>query len=376
MNSVSKPVVRDAIPLDSVRRALVIKLRHHGDVLLTSPVFAVLKNHVPYAEVDGLVYADTAPMLEGHPAISQLFCIDRRWKRAGALAQLRAEYRLFQQLRRRRYDLVIHLTDHSRGAWLVRLLRPRYSVAPNDRSKGRTWLRSFTHLHANLTGPRHTVERHLDALRRIGIQPGADERALVLNPNEGEFARVDGLLRVQGVNPNTARIAHFHPASRWTFKCLSVAQNAHLIQALLARGLHVAITAAPDAGEMAMVEAVLATIGATTEPGPKVINLSGKLALRDVGALSRRASLFVGADSAPMHMAAAVGTPVVTWFGPSSETDWGPWQVRHSVVVSDAHPCRPCGKDGCGGGKISECLTALPLDRLTAAIDAQLAAGR
>lgn len=68
-----------------------------------------------------------------------------------------------------------------------------------------------------------------------------------------------------------------------------------------------------------------------------------------------------------MHIAAAVGTPVVVLFGPSGEREWGPWRVRAEVVVSASHPCRPCGIDGCGGGKVSECLSTLPVERVYAA---------
>ena len=64
------PAVADAIDPAGVRRALVIKLRHHGDVLLASPVFSVLKRAAPHAEIDALVYPETAPMLAGHPAIA------------------------------------------------------------------------------------------------------------------------------------------------------------------------------------------------------------------------------------------------------------------------------------------------------------------
>jgi heptosyltransferase-3 len=74
-----------------------------------------------------------------------------------------------------------------------------------------------------------------------------------------------------------------------------------------------------------------------------------------------------------MHIAAAMQTPVVALFGPSGEIEWGPWQVAHRVVTSSAYPCRPCGNDGCGGGKVSECLTTLPVERVRAALDALLA---
>ena len=112
----SKPVFSTA----GLHRALVIKLRHHGDVLLAAPVISTLKHHAPDCEVDALVYADTAPMLEGHPALAQLHLIDRNWKRQGLKRQTGAEWRLIRALRARHYDLVVHLSVHTRGAWLVR----------------------------------------------------------------------------------------------------------------------------------------------------------------------------------------------------------------------------------------------------------------
>jgi heptosyltransferase-3 len=104
-----------------------------------------------------------------------------------------------------------------------------------------------------------------------------------------------------------------------------------------------------------------------------VVDLAGQLSLRELAALTARARLFVGVDSAPMHIAAAMGTPVVALFGPSGDLEWGPWGVAHRIVASDRHPCRPCGNDGCGGGKVSECLTTLSVERVQAAVNEMLA---
>ena len=95
-------MVKDAVPLGECGRALVVKLRHHGDVLLAAPVLSVLKAHAPAIEVDALVYDDTAPMLAGHPALSRLHVIGRRWRSLGVLERLRLEYALFSELRARR----------------------------------------------------------------------------------------------------------------------------------------------------------------------------------------------------------------------------------------------------------------------------------
>ncbi|MEJ2382268.1 MAG: putative lipopolysaccharide heptosyltransferase III [Gammaproteobacteria bacterium] len=344
----------------SLHRVLVTKLRHHGDVLLSSPVFSVLKNQYPHLQVDALVYGETRDMLSLHPAIDQVFTIDRSWRRAGLRTQLREETRLLQALRRQRYDVLIHLTESWRGVMLARTLGARLCVAGRyGHKRGRLWTSSFTHLYP-IVHPRHTVEQNLDALRRMGIQPGDDERRLVLVPGEEAELSVDELLAEQELTSGS--FIHVHPTSRWLFKCWREDRVAELINALCERGEQVVLTAAPDRKEMAMVDRITARV---THP---IADLSGRLSLKQVAALSARAKCFVGVDTAPMHMAAAMQTPVVALFGPSSELLWGPWQVARRVITTD-HSCRPCGRDGCGGSKVSECLTTIPVERVLDAVE-------
>lgn len=345
-----------------VRRALVVKLRHHGDVLLTSPVFSALKNHVPGIEVDALVYADTAPMLELHPAIAQVHTIDRKWKERGFAHQLACERRLLSALRARRYDLLVHLTPHPRGAWLARLTGAGYAVAP--RRSGRFWCNSFDRFYLSLS-LRHTVEINLDALRVIGIQPAPDERALTLVPGAAAEARIDALLASRGVD--AGRFVMIHPASRWPFKCWPTQKMAELIRVLQEDGRQIVLTSGPDPDERRAIEAITARLASPAT------SFAGELSLKEMAALIARAQLFVGVDSAPMHMAAAVQTPVVAIFGPTNEANWRPWMVSHRVVASAAHSCRPCGADGCGGSKLSDCLESLPVDAVLQAVRELLA---
>ncbi len=351
-------MLKDAVPLGEIARALVVMLRHHGDVLLAAPVAAALQARVPGAEIDALVYDDTAPMLEGHPALSRVHAVGRKWKNESLLSQLGAEAKLFATLRARRYDLLLHLTEQPRGAWLARSLGARHSVAPAAPERGAFWKRSFTHLYPLArNGRRHKVEANLDALRRIGLQPGMEERRLRFLPGAAVEASVAALLAAEGLAERG--FVHIHPASRWSFKCWPAERNAELIDRLSAAH-RVVITAAPAPEEMALIEKILSK----TKSNP--VNLAGKLTVKELGALTSRASLFVGVDSMPMHLAAAMGTPAVALFGPSGEQEWRPWRVAHRVVTTN-HPCRPCGNDGCGGGKISECLTTLGVDEVYAA---------
>jgi heptosyltransferase-3 len=344
-------MVRDAVPLGDCRRALVIKLRHHGDVLLASPVISALKSAQGGIEVDALVYDDTAPMLEGHPALSQLHVVGRKWRAEGLAARLSNENALFGRLKKRNYDLIVHLSEQPRGAWLARALGARYSVAPQMPDRGAFWKGSFTHLFP-VAKRRHQVEVNLDALRRIGIQPAPETRKVVfvLGPDADK--------NIASMVPES--YVHVHPASRWRFKCWPAEKNAQLIDRLAAEGHEVVLTAAPDPGELDLIRNILEKTNA------KTVNLAGKLSMKELGAVAARARLFVGVDSMPMHLAAAMGTPTVALFGPSGEAEWGPWNVLQRVVTT-THTCRPCGLDGCGGGKVSECLTRLPVDSVYAA---------
>jgi len=350
------PELRDAVPLSRVARVLVVKLGHHGDVLLAAPVLRALRAELPDARIDALVYDDTAVMLTAHPVLDQLHVVGRAWRALGPIARIRREADLYGTLRARGYDLIVHLSDQNRGAWLARTLGARWSVAA--KRPGRFWRGSFSHLFPKLrNGRRHQVELNLDALRRIGIQPR--ERKVEFVP--GDAARTE-VLRLMAEHGLVERgFLHIHPASRWRFKCWPAAANAELIDRLADSGERIVLTAAPDKTELALIEAILAR----TRSRP--VNLAGKLSIKTLGELCSRARLFVGVDSMPMHLAAAMGTPTVALFGPSGDLEWGPWAAPSRIVVSD-HSCRPCGQDGCGGGKLSECLTLLPAGQVERAV--------
>src|SRR2546427_4176249 len=264
-------MLRDAVPLGECGRALVVKLRHHGDVLLAAPVLTTTKSHAPKLEIDALLYDDTAPMFEGHPALSELHVVGRSWKALGAMERFSREMELFAGLRARRYDLLVHLSEQPRGAWLARTLGVRYSVAPRMPDRGAFWANSFTHLYP-IAARRHQVEVNLDALRRIGLQPDLAVRKVQFVPGTEATKRVAELVKGEFV--------HVHPASRWRFKCWPAEKNAELIDRLAAAGLTVVVTAAPDADEIALVDEIL------KKAKSKPVNLAGQLSIKELGALA------------------------------------------------------------------------------------------
>jgi heptosyltransferase-3 len=358
MNDMSKKT--RTIDFNSIARVLIIKLRHHGDVLLSSPVFQVLKNHYPHLDIDALIYDETADMLSGHPAISELHTIDRSWKNKGITNQISQELKLLKTLRKRKYDLVIHLTNNNHGAWICRLLKPQYAITQKWENKGWIWNSTFSHQYPEPETLRHTVEKHLDALRHLGLHPNPDERRLVLKTDNETEQKINSILSDHGLSNKL--FCHFHPTSRWLFKCWNSSKCTALIQALQKRNIPVIITAAPADKELAVIKEI------TTPISNSVIDLSGQLTLKELAALTSKAKCFVGMDSVPMHIAAAMGTETIAFFGPSGEEEWGPWQVKHTLMTSN-YSCRPCYLDGCGGGKVCDCIEAIPVDSVVNAVE-------
>ena len=342
-----------------VGRVLVIKLRHHGDVLLSSPVFSSLRRALPGAVIDAYIYRDTLPMLEGHSAIDGYCLYDRGWKALSFPRRLTHELALLQQIRTAGYDLVINLTEGDRGAIAARASGARIRVGDRaDGFKGR----SYTHGVVRSRLPRHMVEQNLDALRRIGIFPAPDQRDLYFSVPDEATARVRTLLAEAGIQPG--RYIHFHPTSRWLFKCWPEERVAQLASDLHARGHAIVVSAAPDTSELAMLQAIQHHC-----PGVPLLNLGGMLSLKELGALIADARCLVCVDSVPFHIASALKTPVVGLFGPSSDTVWGTWGNPNARIVAQPFSCRPCNLDGCGGGKVSDCLATLGVAQVMGAVE-------
>lgn len=207
-------------------RVLIVKLRHHGDVLLTSPVFTVLKKNWPNVEVDALVYDDTQAMLTSHPHIDQVHTIGRNWRKKGWFEQFRLYRTLLATLKGRQYDVLINLTEHWHGARLARRLKPRVSVGfkPDKRSglARRRWVKSFTTLYPAIQdNSRHMVEVNLDALRRIGIHPQSDEDKHTLFV-PGDAAEASVAEKLAGFGLTSKSYILVHPTSRWMFKAWDI----------------------------------------------------------------------------------------------------------------------------------------------------------
>ena len=161
-------------------------------------------------------------------------------------------------------------------------------------------------------------------------------------------------------------IVTIHPTSRWLFKCWRNEGMAEVADYIATKcNYKVVLTSGPDTKERDVIKKILSLM--KTSP----LDLSGQLSLKRLAALIKMSKLFIGVDSAPMHIASSVGTPIIALFGPTGWWAWGPFG-EHDIVLHKELPCQPCGKDGCNGSKRSRCLEEITTDEVIQAVDRQL----
>jgi len=338
-------------------RILLIKLRHHGDMLLTTPVIHSLRQRWPDAQIDVLLYEETRDMLAAHPDIHQIYGIDRKWKKLGTRGHLQKEWQLLTTLRNQRYQLVLNLADQWRSAIITRFTGAPVRIG-FDFNKRRGWF--WRHCHTALASVNghnqmHTVEQNLSILAPLGIPPVS---SVAMGYEPEDWQTVSGKLLEKGV---AEKFVVVQPTSRWFFKCWDEGKMAQTLTALQQDGHTIVLTSGPDKKELAMIDAILAAC-----PQEGIVSLAGQLTLRQLGALIDHAALFIGVDSVPMHMAAALQTPCVALFGPSKLTFWSPWQVNGEVIWAGDYGPLP-DPDAVDTNTKERYLNAIPVERVVAA---------
>ena len=345
--------------LQNIQRIAVFKMRNIGDVLVTTPLLRALRETWPHAKITAIVNSGTEAMLAHNPHIDETLV----YQRDGGL---RGELRLLNDLRRRRFDLTIGLTEGDRTAWYslwchapVRMGITYYKWRKRD-------VRRLAYTHpATALGPEwHEVERHFLLLEQAGLKlrntkPG--NLCLVVPEDLRAWARKE----LAPLRPG--KIVHIHPVSRWLWKCWGNEAMAEIIDWLQTeRGARVVLTTGPVARELDKAREIVALC--RTKP----LFHDGKLSLTQIAALLAESDGYFGVDTAPMHMAAAVGVPVVALFGPTNARNWGPWTPLGHVLSREC-PCIGNVYQSCDWTKVRGCLAAITVPDVQAALDAMLA---
>jgi heptosyltransferase-1 len=321
------------IRLDGARRILLIKPSALGDVVHALPVVATLKRRYPEIPLDWLIEEEAAPLVEGHPAVAEFVVSGRRrWQRQfrrpatvpGALREILA----FTRSIRRRYDAVLDLQGLLKSALYVLSAHAPIRVGLADGREGATWV--LTHRVPVPPQPIHAVARYLALAAAVDAAEVVRDFTIPLAPKDLDAAKgaLAGLPRP---------VVVLHAAARWPTKLWENTRWRALAAALGEAGAGVVLTGA--AADAAMATA----IGEGLAPAPR--SLAGRVSLKELAAVLRSADLMITVDSGPMHIAAAVGTPVLALFGATDPARTGP--VGLGRVLRHALPCSPCLQRRC-----------------------------
>lgn len=337
-------VVRPTAP----RRLLILKPSSLGDVVHALPVLRVLRRAFP--TIDLWWWIDTAfrPLLDGDPDLTGTIPFDRRGLRrlAGWLPFLRS----LQDLQRMRFDWVLDLQALARSGFVAWWARGRFTVGLDDPREGAP---AFYDLAVSRPSPfTHAVDWYLEVPRRLGLKCDWDFAWLPV--------RQEAAASVQRRwNPAGNRWVALQPGARWNTKRWPVGHFAELVRELAGHdpGLRFALLGSP--GERNLAQQI-------AEAAPSRCRvLAGETSLPEMVEWLRGATLLVTNDTGPLHVAVAVGTPVLALFGPTEPRRTGPYGQLDHVLQLDLD-CIPCLRSTCRRSHYLECLHGLSPRRVAA----------
>jgi lipopolysaccharide heptosyltransferase I len=343
-------------------RILLVRLSALGDVIRALPVLATLRANLPDAEVSWLVEDRAAVLLRDHPQIDHLFEYPRRrwqgalmrpWRLPGVILEIVSFVR---GMRRRRFDMSIDLQGNLKSAVLIRLIGAESRVG-FARGEGREANHLFQNVHVPMEKGIHKMDRGLKLLDAIdeGWEPVT---SVVVPVSDGDRSHVTAFLEREGLpaggyavlHPGTSAFADF---KRWPpdrFGALAAWIREHT-------GWPVLVTWGAEEEDLA--NRVVSASDGAARMSPAWASL-GQLA-----ALLESAGLVVGADTGPAHLAAALGAPTVTLFGPKDPVLYSPYGDRATVVCHRVS-CSPCTKRDC---RDPICMTRLSIDEVMGGVE-------
>lgn len=349
-------------PIGRPWKILVVQVGDLGDVVVSFPVLRTLRGNFPEAHIACAVRKKAAELARQAPGIDRLIVIDtdkRTFREA-----LDYQFRFFRRIRRSRYDLAIDLRTDSRGAILTLLSGAGRRIGFHAQG-GDIWRnRMYTDLfHAKTVPGQHMTEYLMDLLRAFQVRPGPTQP--VFPPSAKSRRQAIDLFEKEQIDHRFPMVA-VQPFSLWRYKEWGERKYAELVRRLTSESeaCQVVVTGSP--GELERARRVVRVAGSK-----RVVNLAGKTTIGVLPGVLEKCDLFVGGDSAGMHIAAAVGTPTVSIFGPADPQTWAPRGEMHRVVKKEMH-CMPCCRKGCGGLGISRCLETLSVGAVHAAVVNQL----
>lgn len=339
-----------------IHNILLIQLGDIGDVVLSFPCIRALKETFQQANVIVAVRDKAKELIEDCTWATGVIAIDKN--RRTFFQEIIYQKKFFLKLKRYNFDLVLDLRTGTRGAILAMLSGARQRVGFYAQD-GKVWRnRLFTHLYSpEIKLGDYVADRYLSLMACHNIRTDNCEPEIDV-PLEKQQKAVAMFSKAK--IPSERPVIAIQPFSLWQYKEWGMDKYIQLITRLISEyNVSVIITGSLD--EKKRAAEILKKCRRNT------YNLAGETSLGTLAAVLKACSLFIGADSAGVHIAAAVGIPTVSIFGASSSADWAPRGKQHAVVHKGLE-CVPCNQKGCQGKGISRCLEELTVDEVMTAV--------
>lgn len=334
---------------DRMPRILIVRLSAIGDVIHGVPVLCALRAALPEAFLGWIVEGRAGDLLEGHPALDSLIRVPRGW-----LKSPREVWQAHRRMHALRFDAAIDLQCLTKSAIAARL-----SGAPHRIGKagedGRE-LSKWFHTELVACGGSHVIEHYLELLKPLGVE--SPEVRFDLPERDADARMAEEFLRSNGLAGR--RVAILNPGAGWPSKVWPAERYGELARHLAkSHGVaSIAVWGVPS--ELPLAQRIVAA-----SDGHAI--LAPATSMTELAALCRRAAIFVGSDTGPMHLAVAVGVPTISLHGPS-KAEWcgayGPQNVRLQVRYEDGSALERRKADDSAMRAIEMPLVAEACDRL------------
>jgi len=338
------------------RRILISRTDRIGDVLLSTPVIKALREKFPQAYIAMLVAPYARDIVEGNPYLDEVIIYDRDGKHKS----WRRTIKFAGGLKKKKFDLAVILHPSNR-LHLVTFLAGIPFRLGYDRKLG--FLVNLRKAHTKQEGRKHEAEYNLDLVSELGISGNPDDLFMPVRQDSERY--IDDLFIKEGINPQD-RILAINPGASCPSKIWPPGNFARVVEKLAGpHNFKILILGGPK--EIGLADKLAQEIKG------KVINLAGKTSVSQLASIFKRCSLFISNDSGPVHIASAVGVPVVSIFGRNqpglSPRRWGPLGKSSKYLHKDAG-CIQCLAHNCK--KEFACLKAITVADVVSAAESIL----
>ena len=358
-----------------IENILIVRLSAIGDVVHVLPCLHALHEAFPRARIGWLVEEMSASLLRGHPEIDELFIVPKkRWRKRPILTALNGEkWTFYRRLRRGRWDVAIDFQGLTKSGWPAWLSGARMRIGFGD-ADGRELNKIFTNVRV-VPPPAavHVVQRNMALLEPLGVR--TVEIAWRFPDLSDEGRALEPFLATLAASGRPRHIA-FYAGAGWETKRWPAEHFAALARKLAERRAQGAIPPLPIILFWGPTEEGLCrSIVEKADLPVSQFRLSPPTDLRRLAVLLREAAVVVGGDTGPVHLAAALGVPVVGIYGGSDPVRNGPWGDGNVVVQAESVPeaeagqCRTCWRTKCDRHPPLACLTSITPDRVAQAVE-------